>query len=52
MDIGYDRSGSYDEAALTISIALAVGIGLLSILPSFTAAPEAAVEPNGLAVPA
>jgi MFS family permease len=53
MDIGFDRSGSYDAAALTISIALAVGIGLLSILPSFTALPTVEdIEPNGLAVPA
>jgi hypothetical protein len=52
MDIGYDRSGSYDQAALTIAIALAIGMGFLSSLPSFTAKPDTDPGLNGLALPA
>jgi len=39
MDIGFDRQGSYDSAVFVIAAALAVGMGLLMILPPLTARP-------------
>lgn len=52
MDMGYDRSGSYDSAAVIVAVALAIGMAFLAILPSFTGKHDVDAEPHGVALPA